>query len=91
MIISMFIAWTINVIQLVSFTKASGSNNTWRSIHFVQEEAFRLINILGIHSRVFLQKEKFVYSISRKYTPSYITNMFEFRVVSNIDLRSCDA
>ena len=55
------------------------------------EEAMKRINILSIHSRIFLQKAKLMYRVSRKSAPSYITYMFQSRVVSNIDLRSYDA
>jgi hypothetical protein len=54
-------------------------------------EAMKQINILSIQSRIFLQKAKFMYRVSRKSTPSYITNMFQSRVLSSIDLRSSNA
>ena len=52
------------------------------------KEAMKQINILSIHGRIFLQKAKFMFRVSRKTNPSYINNMFLSSGFSNINLRS---
>ena len=55
------------------------------------KEAMKQINILSIHGRIFLQKAKFMFRVSRKTNPSYINNMFLSSGFSNINLRSSNA
>ena len=55
------------------------------------KEAMKQINILSIHGRIFLQKAKFMFRVSRKTNPSYINNMFLSSGFSNINLRSSNS